>query len=499
MATGSEELSAPPVHPAQTRRSGDPGVIAPVPQIQVGLQGRARVIAGIAMVVVPLAIWFGPWGLEPRAQHALALMTFVLLGWMTHVLEPAITGLIGIYLAWALGVVPFPVAFAGFSNTTPWFLFGAMLFGMMAANTGLARRLAFTVMRRLGGTYSRLLLGLIISDFILTLLVPSGVARVAMMGAVALGIVEVFGVARTSRIARGMFITLTYTATIFDKMVIAGAASITARGVIERAGQVEVLWSQWFLAFLPVDLLTIVAAWRLTIWMYPPEIATPPGGAGFLDIELQRMGPLSVAEKKAAALMVLAIGLWMTDFLHHIPSPMIGIGIGLLATLPRVGVLDVDDVRKLNFLTIIFVAAAISTGDILRETGALKLITDVAFGWLEPFVDSPWESVPVLYWTGFIYHIFLGDEISMLATSLPVLMQFAHAHNVDPLTLGMIWTFGAGGKIFIYQTAVLVVGYSFGCFTPRDMFKMGLALTVIEFVFLLLVVPVWWPMIGLLR
>jgi sodium-dependent dicarboxylate transporter 2/3/5 len=485
MSPSSQEPSAPPLVPS-------------VPQVQVGLQGPARAIAAAAMVAAPLVIWFGPWGLEPHAQHALALMSFVILGWMTHVLEPAITGLIGIYLAWALGVVPFPVAFAGFSNTTPWFLFGAMLFGMMAAKSGLARRLAFSVMRRLGGTYSRLLLGLIVSDFILTFLVPSGVARVAMMGAVAMGIVEVFGVARTSRIARGMFITLTYTATIFDKMVIAGAASITARGVIERAGQVEVLWSQWALAFLPVDILTIFAAWRLTIWLYPPEMTTPPGGAGFLDIELQRMGPLSLLEKKAAVLMALAIGLWMTDFIHRVPSPMIGIGIGLLATLPHIGVLDVDDVKKLNFLTIIFVAAAISTGDILRESGALKLITDAAFGWLEPFVDSPWTSIPVLYWTGFVYHIFMGDEISMLATSLPVLMQFARAHGVDPLTLGMIWTFGAGGKIFIYQTAVLVVGYSFGCFTPRDMFRMGLALTVIEFIFLLLIVPFWWPIIGLL-
>ena len=61
----------------------------------------------------------------------------------------------------------------------------------------------------------------------------------------------------------------------------------------------------------------------------------------------------------------------------------------------------------------------------------------------------------------------------------------------------MIWTFGAGGKIFIYQTAVLVVGYSFDCFTPKDTFKVGLALTVIEFFALLLVVPFWWPMIGL--
>ncbi|MGH9386540.1 MAG: SLC13 family permease [Vicinamibacterales bacterium] len=484
MANGSPDLSAP----------ASAGV---VPQIHVGLQGRARAIAAVGVVAVPSAIWFGPWGLEGHAQHGLALMSFVLLGWMTHILEPAIIGLVGIYLAWALGVVPFPIAFGGFANTTPWFLFGAMLLGMMANKSGLARRLAFTVMQRVGGTYPRILLGLIISDFLLTLLVPSGVARVAIMGAVALGILDVFGVARTSAIARGMFITLTYTATIFDKMLIAGASSITARGVIERAGHVEVLWSQWALAFLPVDLLTIVLAWRVTLWMYPPEVNAPPGGAGFLTAELSRIGPLSSLEKRSAALMALAIALWMTDFIHHIPAPMIGIGIGLLATVPGIGVLDAEDVKKVNFLTIIFVAAAIATGDILRETGALKLITDAAFGWIEPFVDTPWESVPVLYWTGFVYHIFLGDEISMLATSLPVLMQFAHTHNVDPLMLGMIWTFGAGGKIFLYQTAVLVVGYSFGCFTPKDMFKMGLALTLIEFVLLLLVVPVWWPLIGL--
>jgi anion transporter len=476
------------------RRVVDP---AAARQVETAPLGRAHALSWTATIAIPLTVWFGPWGLEPNAQHGLALMAFVLLGWMTQIVDSAIIGLSGIYLAWALGVVPFPVAFSGFANTTPWFLFGAMLFGLMAAKSGLARRLAFGVMRRIGSTYPRLLLGVIVSDFLLTLLVPSGVARVAIMGSVALALLDVFGVPKTSRIARGMFITLTYTATIFDKMLIGGAASITARGVIESAGNVEVLWSQWALAFLPVDILTILIAWGLTLWLFPPEVRIPRGGRDFLDAELLRMGPLSTLEKRAAALMLLAIGLWMTDFLHRLPAPMIGIGVGLLATMPRIGVLDAEDLKKLNFLIVIFVAAAISTGEILRESGALRLLTSVAFGWLEPFVGNPWEAVPVLYWTGFIYHIFLGDEVSMLATSLPLLMQFAHAHQVDPLTLGMIWTFGAGGKIFIYQTAVLLVGYSFGCFTPRDMFRMGLALTLVEFVLLLLVVPFWWPLIGL--
>jgi peptidoglycan/LPS O-acetylase OafA/YrhL len=42
------------------------------------------------------------------------------------------------------------------------------------------------------------------------------------------------------------------------------------------------------------------------------------------------MGRWSPAEIRAAALMTIAIGLWVTDFLHHIPAPMIG-----LSPMPR--------------------------------------------------------------------------------------------------------------------------------------------------------------------
>src|SRR5437879_13358672 len=97
------------------------------------------------------------------------------------------------------------------------------------------------------------------------------------MAAIAIGLVEAFGLGIGSNIGRGMFIILTYTANIFDKMIIAGAASITARGLIEKVGQVEVLWSRWALAYLPCDLITIFVAWRLTLCLYPPATPEMPG------------------------------------------------------------------------------------------------------------------------------------------------------------------------------------------------------------------------------
>jgi len=470
--------------------SKDPPLHAggPVPG---GSLGRLAIAAGVGA-----ALWFLPLELAPLVQHTLAVAAFLVVAWISHALDHGLSGLIGCYLFWALGLVNFPVAFSGFADSTAWFLLGAVLFGMMATKSGLARRLAYRVMRSLGHTYARLLLGLILSDFLLTFLVPSGIARVVIMAAVALELLDAFGVDRRSNIARGMFIILTYTATIFDKTIIAGAASILSRGLIERIGGVEVLWSRWFVAYLPCDLITIFVAWRLTLYFYPPEKLALAGGTAVLEDALREMGPWSAVERRAALLMTVAIVLWMTDRLHHIPPPMIGLGIGLVATLPRIGVLDLEDLKRVNYLPIFFVGAAVSMGQVLVATKALDVLTDILFAWMGPLVTDVYSSTLVLYWSAFLYHIPLGDETSMLATSVPALMSFAHARQLDPLALGMIWTFGAGAKVFVYQSAPLVVGYSYGCFDARDLLKIGACLTVIESLILILLVPFYWPLVG---
>src|SRR5207237_382761 len=157
-------------------------------------------------------------------------------------------------------------------------LFGAILFGTMATKTGLARRIAFLVMQRVGTTYSRILLGLIIAAVLLTFIVPSGVACVVIMASIALGFIEAFGVGPGSNIGRGMLLIVTYSAGLFDKMVIAGASSITARGLIERVGGVQVLWSRWFLAYVRCSRITGFISWGAMFWLFPPATPVISGG-----------------------------------------------------------------------------------------------------------------------------------------------------------------------------------------------------------------------------
>ena len=457
----------------------------------------ARLAAGIVTVAIPLLLWFIPMGIEPNTQAALAVTAFMILAWMTNIMEYAVAGLIGCFLYWALGVAPAATSFGGFSASTTWFIFAALMLGAISTKSGLPQRIGNFIVSNVGFSYSRILLGLIITDFLLTFIVPTGTGRVVILAAIAIGLIKVFNVPANSNVARGIFLIITYTATIFDKMIIAGAAAITARGAIVEVGGVEVTWSMWFFAFLPAALVTIVLAWQYTIWMFPPEVDSFESKADEVRAHFRnesRWTPMSI---KAAVLLLGGVMIWMTDFIHHLDPALVGLGVALVAFLPQVGVLTTDELKRTNFLPVFFVGTVLSMAAVLQSSGALQLLTNTVFSGLEPLLSEPSVAVPVLYWGAFFYHFFLASEISMLATSIPILMNVANEHDFNPLWIGMVWTFAAGGKLFVYQSSVLVVGYSYGYFRHSDMIKIGIFITLVEFVLLVLTVALWWPILGI--
>ena len=65
------------------------------------------------------------------------------------------------------------------------------------------------------------------------------------------------------------------------------------------------------------------------------------------------------------------------------------------------------------------------------------------------------------------------------------------------IALALLWTFGGGGGLFVYQSGVYVMGYSYGYFETKDPLKLGLILTLVEGILLVLMVRFYWPLIGL--
>jgi sodium-dependent dicarboxylate transporter 2/3/5 len=456
-----------------------------------------RIAKVLFCIAAPAAIWIAPMAVTPNARAALAISAFMVAAWMTEVTDYAASGMLGLTLFWLFRVAKPGVIFSGFVNDASWFYLGAMLLGAMTSKSGLPQRIANFVVSRVGVTYSRLLLGLIIVDFLLTFFVPSGAACVVIMASLALGLMKLFGVEKGSNIGRGMFLVITYTTSIFNKMIVAGTASIVARAMIQHDGGVDVSWALWFAAFFPCVVLTILASWWLTLVLFPPEAESLAGRQEELRSHFRATAPLTPLAVKSAVLSGLAILLWMTDWLHHVPATIVAIGIGLFALMPFVDVLNEDDFKRINLLPFFFVGAALGMSEVLKVSGGLDMLTDTFVAGIAPFLTTKIASVVTLYWSGFIYHFATASEVSMLVTSMPILMDFSKAHHLNPAWIGMVWSFASGGKLFAYQSAVLVVGYSYGYFEHSDLLKLGSLLTVVEFILLALSVLFYWPLLGL--
>jgi anion transporter len=464
--------------------------------MQICSRGKALAF-GLALSMA-FVLWFFPASVNAQARHAIAVSLFVLILWVSQVLPHAIAGLGGCYLFWTLVRLPFSTAFGGFAQPTAWFVFAAGMFGLMTTRTRLAHRLASGLMVILGSSYSRLILSFVLTSLLLNFLVPSGIARVIILAGIGLGVVKSRGWGPQSVPARGLFVALTVSSTLFDKLMITGGSTIVAQGIIENIAHIRVYWSQWFLAQLPALLLNIPLCWVIVLWLFPAQLLEPEGALHTgTDGDLERSW--SPAEKRCAFLLAAALLIWMTDFIHHVQPAMVALGIALLASLPRIGVLEVNELKQIDFFPFLFTASALSLGDGLMRTGALDVVTRALSSLWQPWSQSFIPSSIVLYWTSFSYHLLVPSDPTTLATSLPTVIHFALTHQWSPLAAGLVWTLALSGKVFIYQSGVTIAAFSFGYFQARDYFKMGICLAIAQFLVLLLLAGWYWPLIGLLR
>src|SRR5207245_7767394 len=132
---------------------------------------------------------------------------------------------------------------------------GVQTCALPISQSGLARRIGFLIMRYLGTSYSRLLLSVVVIVFVLNFLVPSGLAQLAIVAPMIIGVIAGFGVGPQSNIARGLFVILAYTCGLFNKMILAVGASILMRGIMAKLTGEPIFWSKYFIAYLPADLI----------------------------------------------------------------------------------------------------------------------------------------------------------------------------------------------------------------------------------------------------
>lgn len=313
-------------------------------------QRNALISVGVGAALFFLPV---PEGLTPKAWHLFALTVAVILGFILEPLPLGAVAFIGITVIALTKTLTVGEVLSGFSSGAMWLIISAFMFARAFMKTGFGRRVAYCILRAIGGSTLTVGYSLAISDLILSPATPSSMARAGgILFPIARSICSVLGSEPDDNPRRaGAYIMQV----VYQTEGIVCAVFMTAMAgnplIVELARKtagIDISWGMWFLAALAPGLVAMaVMPWLLYV-VYPPELKKTPEVKKLAADELAAMGPMSREERILGFTFILVLILWST-----------GNTTGLNATL--VGMLAV---------CILLISKILDWSDVLNEKGA---------------------------------------------------------------------------------------------------------------------------------
>jgi L-tartrate/succinate antiporter len=439
--------------------------------------------AGIALLPVPA-------GLTPSAWRYFALFAAVVLGLVLEPVPAAGVGFIGMALAAATRLVaPDPadslkIALSGFANGTVWLVFAAFMFSLGYERTGLGKRIALQLVCRLGGRTLGLGYAVMFADLLLAPFTPSNTARSAgTIFPIISSIPPLYGSGPgpTARRIGAYVIYTAFAATAVTSSMFATALApnLLAIGLVANTTGHRFSMGEWFLGFLPIGLVLVLALPWFIYKIYPPSITDSAEVRGWARAELDRMGGVSRGEIVMAGLALLAISLWVFGAAFMEAATVALVVIGLMMLFRVVSWQEMIAHKDAwNVLTLLATLFGLAEG--LNKVG---FVAWFAKGSAAALIGLPPTAVmAALVAVFFLVHYMFASITAHATAVLPVVLAAGAAVPglpVRPFALLLCYSLGIMGIITPYATGPAPVFYASGYVSRREFWTLGLVLGLV--------------------
>ena len=459
-----------------------------------------------------------PDGLSVAGHRMLGIMVFSVIVWATTAISyPVSAGVIIALMALLIGFAPNPatgkifgtaaglaMGLRGFSSTA-FCLVGAALFLAAAmTKTGLDKRIALTVLSKLGTKSNHVVIGVICCGFILSFFVPSTTARVACLVPIVLGMISAFGVPLKSRFAGMLMITVAQVDSVWNVGIkTAAAQNMVAVNFIRTQLGVDISWMDWFIAAAPFAILMSFALYHVMMFLMPPEIKEIPGGKETIKKLLADMGKITTNEIKLLVISICLLILWTTEKKLHVidTSTTTMVAITLLM-LPKIGVMQWNEVvNKINWGTVVLFGVGISLGSALLSTKAATWLANVIVSTFDLADSTTLTVLAIMALFLIIVHMGFASAAGLASAIIPIIisvLQQLKTPSVNVIGMTMILQYVVSfGFILPVNAPQNMIAYGTNTFEVRDFVRSGIPLTLIGFALIMLLGSTYWKWLGL--
>jgi sodium-dependent dicarboxylate transporter 2/3/5 len=459
-----------------------------------------------------------PAGLPIAGHRMLAILVFAVIVWMTEAVDYAVSAIVvAALMAFLLGFSPNPanpntllgtsagltLAFSGFANTALVLVASALFLAAAMTATGLDKRIALTILSRIGTETRHVVIGTILVGFVLAFLVPSTTARVACLVPITLGIIAAFGVNKRGTFASMLMITTVQTASIWNVGIkTAAAQNMVAIGFIEKAFGKTITWLEWLIAAAPFGILMSIALYFVMTRMMPPEVKQVPGGREAIRKALADLGPMKASEIKLLLISLTLLAFWATEgVLHKFDTSTTTITAVALMFLPGIGIMTWKEAQpKIPWGTVVLFGVGISLGTALLQTKGATWVADLVVAEFGLRQATALFILGVMGLFLIVIHFGFASATALASAMIPIVIAVLHSvgtPGINVVGMTMLLQFVVSfGFILVVNAPQNMVAYGTETFEARDFVRTGLVLTVIAFALVMLLGATYWRWLG---
>ena len=465
----------------------------------------------VGLILAPslaIAIYLIPMDLNQNAHIMFSIMVFAIIFWLLEVVPLSITALLSVSLAVLFGIVSIKEAFLSLGHKVVLLFIGSFLIATSMSKYGLDKRIALNLLSQKFFVKSpiRLIIGFSLIGYFLSFWI-SNTATTAILLPLTIGVIYILREAKVKNVdkfAIFLLLSIAYSSSIGGATTLIGTpTNLIGAGFLDDLGY-SVDFVHWFLYAFPITFLTYIA-FLMYIKLYIKSDGYVYTKVHFLLMqEKEKLPKINRGEINTLIAFLFAVILWIlpgvfniignkeiygflkTHFPEGLVAILAAIILFLLPTEKGKSTLSSDDLRGLDWDTILLFGGGLALGKLIMKTGLAKYIGTKLSGVVSP------EYIILFVLLLVLTMVFLTEISSNTATALtfiPILIGLLTELKMDLffIIFGVIISASFAFMLPIATPPNAII-YGSRLIQIKDMVRVGLFMNIIGTIIITLMV-----------
>lgn len=470
-------------------------------------------LSTLGILLLLLIFYFiNPLNLEIKALKVIVVGLFMISLWILEWIPMPVVALIPLFVFPIWNIESIQDISKHYADPIIFLFMGGFFLALAIEKWNLHQRIALNILKKTGGNGNQILLGFMISTFVISMWI-SNTATTMMMFPIALSVLKVmsrnYDKSTLGNFSTAILLSIAYASNIGGLSTIIGTPPNTAYvGFMADHMNINISFFQWFLFCFPLAVLILIALYlAFTKWLFPNDIKANAKTDSFISSKLLDLGPWTKAEKRVFIVFICTATLWMTkDLIVNLLSIPINdtiiaiMGAFALFCLPSGmkpntnseinvdeeenvnhfnNILNWKDTSKMAWGILLMFGGGLALAKAMENAGVMKMIGEGISNYAP---DNRFLLIMLVATVS----IFLSEVMSNIAQVIvmaPILASLAIALQIPPIILGIPMTLAAScAGMLPMGTPPNAIAYSSGLIPLKSMLRAGLVLNLFSIV-----------------